>query len=350
MQNLPLQNGPLQFAGQISLEKSDDGIRPWRLRFDDLPLYHNGGLIGRASAPAGVRMNLISDTTRLTVTATHKPYTDEVNMDEWFRMDLTVDGKFHQRVKLPNEIGKVGEFKFIDIPQGEHRLEIWLDQFHPTKVQSVSIDDNATAKPFNDTRTKWLTYGSSITHGRQAHGPTEVWPALVAAACDLNVTSLGFGGQCHLDPMVLSDIRGCSADIISACVGINIQGSCSYNQRSFTPNVIGMIKTIREGHPVTPLMIISPISSPPREDVPNAVDMSLSDYRDQVKIAVETVQKHDNDKHLFYFDGLELFGPVMVNLMPDQLHPDGVVIHLLGKSFAEKIMPTLLGDLKNRGQ
>jgi hypothetical protein len=97
-------------------------------------------------------------------------------------------------------------------------------------------------------------------------------------------------------------------------------------------------------------MIISPISSPPREDVPNAVDMSLSDYRNQVKIAVETVQKHDNDQHLFYFDGLELFGPDKVNHMPDQLHPDGDGIHLLGKSFAEKIMPTLLGDLKNRGQ
>lgn len=348
MKNLPLTNGPLSFAGHISLEKTASGIRPWRLTFADLPLYHQPGLISRAAAPSGVRLNLISDTNTLQMTATHTPYNNEELAEKIWKMDLLVDGQFHQRVTQPNDAGKETLFTFTDLPAGEHRLEIWLDVFHHIEVQAVAIDDNATVKPFNDTRPKWLVYGSSITHCRQAHGPTETWPALVARKYNLNLTSLGVGGNCHLDPMVLRDMRGQPADLISTCVGINIYGGGSFNNRTFIPHVIGMIKTIREGHPLTPLMVVSPICSPPREQTPNAVDMTLDQYRQQVREAVEVVQKHDNDKHLFYYDGMQLFGHDLAHHMPDLLHPNGDGIHVLAENYATQIMPTLIKDLNNQ--
>jgi hypothetical protein len=347
MKQLPLHNGPLHFAGQISLEQTSRGIRPWRLTFKDLPLYQHQGLIGRTACPSGVRLNVISDTNTLQMTAVHTPYNDEVPAETVWKMDLLVDGKFHQRDTQPNDAGKETTFTFTDIPQGEHRLEVWLDVFHCVEVLSVAIDDNATAKPFNDTRPKWLVYGSSITHCRQAHGPSETWPSLVAQQFDLNLTSLGFGGNCHIDPMILRDMRGQPADLISTCVGINIMGGVSFNQRTFIPAVIGMIKTLREGHPVTPLVVVSPICSPPREETPNPVGMTLSDYRNQVREAVELVQSHDKDEHLFYHDGLELFGPDMAHHMPDLLHPNGDGIHVLAQHYADQIMPKLLNDLKS---
>lgn len=346
MQNIPLINGPLNFSGQISLENTENGIRPWRLNFSDLPLYHNANLIGRASAPSGVRGHVISDTSSLTFTVRDSPYNADMPVEEQWKMDLLVDGKFHQRITKPNALDKDYIFTFTDIPQGEHRLEVWLDVFHPAEILSVAIDDGATAKAFNDSRPKWLVYGSSITHCRAAHGPSETWPALVAQQYGLNLTSLGYGGNCHLDPMILRDMRDQPADLISTCVGINIQGSGSFNERSFIPHVIGMIKTLRESHPLTPLMVVSPISSPPREDVPNAAGLSLSDYRQQVRQAVELVQQHDKDEHLFYHDGLELFGPDLAHHMPDLLHPDGDGIHVLAKNYAQQVMPTLMDDLK----
>lgn len=346
MQNLPLTNGPVHFAGHISLEQTDTGVRPWRLSHKDVPLYYQPGLIGRASAPSGVRLNLISDTNTLTMIASHAPFNYDMPAEEHMKMDLLVDGKFHQRIKQPTPVDTPFEFTFTDIPAGEHRLEVWLDVFHPIKVQSISIDDNATAKPFNDTRPKWLVYGSSITHCRAAHGPSETWPALVANKFNLNLTTLGVGGNCHLDPMLLRDMRCQPADLISTCVGINIYGGGTFSDRTFIPHVIGMIKTLREGHPLTPLMVVSPISSPPREAEKNAVGMTLDDYRQQVKKAVQIVQTHDNDQHLFYHDGLELFGHDKAHHMPDLLHPNGDGIHVLADHYAAQIMPILLEDLK----
>ncbi|MBL4702150.1 MAG: hypothetical protein JKX85_12930 [Phycisphaeraceae bacterium] len=345
MKQIPLSHGLLNFAGHISLEKTEHGIRPWRLKHSDLPLYHSQGLQGRASSPSGVRMNLLSDTNCLTVDAVPVVMLGPATRSEAWKMDLLVDGQLHQRVVTDNVIDQSNTFKFTDIPAGEHRLEIWLDVFQAVEIRQVSIDDNATAKSFNDTRPKWLVYGSSITHCGAAHGPSETWPALVDNEHGLNLTSLGFGGNCHLDPMVLRDMRGQPADIISTCVGINIQGGGSFSERSFIPHVIGMIKTLREGHPVTPLMVVSPISSPPREDVPNNVGMSLSDCRKQVRIAVQTVVQHDGDKHLYYHDGLELFGPQQAHHMPDELHPDGDGIHMLAKHYSEQVIPQLISDL-----
>ena len=344
MQQISLIHGPLNCAGHISLEKTQHGIRPWRLKHSDLPLYHQA-LRGRASSPSGTRLNLLSDTSCLTVDAVPVAMEDIGILNETWKMDLLVNGHLHQRVVADKVIDQSSTFKFTDIPTGEHRLEVWLDVGQAVEIRQVRIDDNATAKAFNDTRPKWLVYGSSITHCGAAHGPSETWPALVANEQGLNLTSLGFGGNCHLDPMVLRDMRGQPADLISTCVGINIQASDSFSDRSFIPHVIGMIKTLREGHPLTPLMVVSPICSPPREDVPNSVGMSLSDYRQQVRIAVQTVQQHDNDKHLYYHDGLEIFGPQQAHHMPDELHPDGDGIHVLAKHYHKQVIPQLISDL-----
>ncbi|HAI14492.1 MAG TPA: GDSL family lipase, partial [Phycisphaerales bacterium] len=139
-------------------------------------------------------------------------------------------------------------------------------------------------------------------------------------------------------------------DLISTCVGINIYGGSTFNDRTFIPHVIGMIKTLREGHPLTPLMVVSPISSPPRESEKNAVGMTLNDYRQQVKQTVQLVQQHDNDQHLFYHDGIQLFGSDLAHHMPDLLHPNGDGIHVLAKNYAKQIMPTLLNDLKSHAR
>ena len=68
----------------------------------------------------------------------------------------------------------------------------------------------------------WATWGSSLTHCVRAGSAARVWPGTVARTHDVNLVNLGFGGQCHLDPMVAMHIRDLPASCISMKLGINM--------------------------------------------------------------------------------------------------------------------------------
>ena len=131
-------------------------------------------------------------------------------------------------------------------------------------------------------------------------------------------------------------IRELPADFLSMKVGINIYGSGSLNVRTFQPAIISFVQTVREKHPDTPLVVISPIFSPPRETTPNAVGFTLEDMRHEVVEAVQ-VLRDLGDLNLHYVSGLELFGPDLAHLLPDDLHPDAEGYKIMGQNFVDKV-------------
>ena len=177
------------------------------------------------------------------------------------------------------------------------------------------------SEPHSDAITRWITYGSSITHCRAAASPTLTWPSIVARARDYDLTCLGFGGQCHLDTLIARVIRDRDADLISLCLGINVYGSASLNSRTFGPGIVGFVKIVREKHPETPLVLLSPIFSPGREDTPNEVGFTLSQMRGEVAMAVEKLESN-GDKNIHYLNGLDIFSSEHAHLLPDDLHPN----------------------------
>ena len=116
-------------------------------------------------------------------------------------------------------------------------------------------------------------------------------------------------------------IREMPADYLSMKVGINIYGSDSLSPRTFQSAIIGFVQIVREKHPDTPFVVISPIFSPPRETTKNAVEFTLEEMRQEVEEAVRTMRAQ-GDANLHYVSGLELFGRDLAHLLPDDLHPD----------------------------
>ena len=248
-----------------------------------------------------------------------------------------MDGEFHQRVSQSSERTAI---TFTDLPAGEHRLEVWLHQVGVVKVRRVLIDDGASARAFEDARPQWVTYGSSITHCGAAAGPSETWPAIVANRYDLNLTCMGYGGNCHIEPMVARLIRDLPADYITLKLGINVQGGSTLSERTFREMVIGMVSIIREKHPTTPMAIVSPVLSPPREVQVNPAGLNLQMMRDLNAEAVDRLRAH-GDEHLHYVDGLQLMLESDLPLMPDALHPNADGYRLMGKRFGDIVMPLL---------
>ena len=138
-------------------------------------------------------------------------------------------------------------------------------------------------------------------------------------------------------------MRDLPANIITMKLGINIMGAGSLSERSYQPAVIGIVRTVRQKHPRTPIGIITSIISPPRETQPNAVGMTLTLFREHTAEAVRRLRAC-GDEHLHLFSGLDLFGEGDVHLLPDELHPNGDGYELIGRRAAELVLPALLAD------
>jgi hypothetical protein len=258
---------------------------------------------------------------------------------------MTADGRM-RRVAPPSDTGPA-TIEFTGLGKTVQVIEIWLPQGSGVKIRSLSVDDGALVEAVPDRRHHWVAYGSSITHCAWVPGPTETWPSIAARSLDWRLTSLGFNGGCHFDPLVARAMAGLDADRFTLKLGINVHNMQTLRDRTFGPLVHGFIATLRDKHPVTPITVISPIVSPEREDSPISNiplffggqplvgDLSMNQMRDVLREVVAVRQTH-GDRHIEYLDGRELFGAADVALLPDGLHPSTEGYALLGRRFAQR--------------
>lgn len=252
--------------------------------------------------------------------------------------------------------GEVKTVWFNELGNHTKNVEIWLPHNAYVTLQQIHLEADLRAPPA-DQRLRWTHYGSSISHCMEAESPTQTWPAVAALDSELCLTSLGFGGQCHLDQFVARTIANIEADLITIKVGINIVNMDSMRERVFVPAVHGFLDTIREKQPKTPVCLISPIFCPSAEDrpgptIPNASgkfetiegfqnlrqgSMSLKRIRGLLEDLVET-RRASSDEPIEYFDGLRLFSEREAHLLPDDLHPNNAGYRLMGQRFSTEFL------------
>jgi hypothetical protein len=299
------------FEGHISLEPRGYGVTPWRLPHYEQGLYPpKDGLIRHAQSPAGVRLRFRTDAPRLGLRVASNPAKRQC--------DLVADGQLMETIAL--DAGEEESWWTMQAPTASAH-EVWLDQCTVTTVREWLVPEGSSIEPAKDSRTRWVTYGSSISHCVDAHSPARTWPGVASRVCDLNLTRLGYRGNCHLEPMVARLIRDLPAEIITLKVGINVYGSRSLSIRTLKPALIGFVQIIREQHPMTAVAVLSPIASPPRERIPNAVGLTLE----------------------INHDGLSILGEDLAQAyLHDKLHPNGDGYEYIGEVVGREVLPALL--------
>jgi hypothetical protein len=166
--------------------------------------------------------------------------------------------------------GRVGTVRFVGLPADVKDVEIWLPHNETTELVALRTDAPVEAVADRGRRV-WLHHGSSISHGFDAASPTMIWPAVAASLGGVELINLGLGGSALLDPFTARAMRDTPADLISVKMGINLVNLDLMRLRAFGPAVHGFLDTIREGHPTTPLLVVSPILCPIHEDTPGPV-------------------------------------------------------------------------------
>ncbi|WP_371667644.1 GDSL-type esterase/lipase family protein [Streptomyces sp. NBC_00289] len=361
--------------GALDVEHTEHGILPHRLPARARAQCADGQLAMAESQPSGVRLVFRTRATavELDTIPTKRVYVGAPPRPDGV-YDLLVDGRLTGRAGVPGgntltidmttgtterRPGPPGTLRFTDLPEGVKDVEIWLPHNETTELLALRTD--APVEPARDPgRRVWLHHGSSISHGSDAAGPTATWPALAAALGGVELINLGLGGSALLDPFTARALRDTSADLISVKIGINLVNADLMRLRAFGPAVHGFLDTIREGHPDTPLLVVSPILCPIHEDTPgpSAPDLgNLSDGRLRFvamgdpaeraggkltlrvirdELARIVAQRAAEDPNLHHLDGRDLYGEEdFAELpLPDQLHPDAAAHRRIGERFA----------------
>lgn len=260
-----------------------------------------------ARMPAGVRLEFDTDA---------RGFGWDVEITGPGDVDVVIDGTLVRRAPTVHVDG---------LPAGRKRVRVWLPQSSQVSLGALDVRGDVAPAPEGP---RWIAYGSSITQCRLAAGPSETWPALVATALGWSLRCLGFAGECHLDPAVARFIRDTEADVISLCVGVNIHGAASFSARTLGPALEGFVRTIREGHPDTPILLTTPLHAPEREQQPNALGLTLADVRAEVAAAAPDLP---------VVDGTSILGPADAGLLDDGLHPGAEGYRLI----ADRLRPHL---------
>jgi hypothetical protein len=291
--------------------------------------------------------------------------------------DLVVDGKLQDSVtsvvgtclsldaagQLVITPGPTDTIRIALPGDGSADLEVWLPHAAGLRIRAVRVSEGAVVEGHVPTRPRWVHYGSSISHCLEATGPTTTWPAAVALRAGWDLQNLAFGGQCMLDPFVARTIRELPADVISLKVGINVVNGDTFRERTFVPALHGFLDTVREGHPDTPIVVITPIICPTAEDAPGPTlpqpdgrystvprsaetgvgALSLSRIRELVGQVLQVRQ----DDRIHLVDGQSLFDERDVDDLYDGLHPNAQgYLRIADRFFAQVCAPEgLLGRL-----
>ncbi|MFE4517823.1 GDSL-type esterase/lipase family protein [Kitasatospora sp. NPDC056783] len=360
--------------GHLDVEETAHGLLPHRLPARARRQIPDDRLAVAEAQPSGVRLVFRTSATGIDldtlptkrVYAGFPPPPDGVYdllVDGRLTAQATVDGGNLRTVTdLRTETaeftpGPAGTARFTGLPAGEKYIEIWLPHAEITEVIALRTDAPVEPAPRSGRRV-WLHHGSSISHGSNTVFPSTIWPALAASAGEVELINLGFGGSALVDPFTARAIRDTPADLISVKLGLNVVNSDAMRLRAFAPAVHGFLDTIREGHPTTPLLLVSPVLCPTHEDTPGPLmpdfsegtltfkatgdpaetatgRLTLTIVRDVLAGIVE--QRSTEDPNLHYLDGLDLYGESDHDEfpLPDGVHPGPEGHRRIGENFAE---------------
>ncbi|ADB35322.1 conserved hypothetical protein [Kribbella flavida DSM 17836] len=363
--------GPELVRGTVELERTPYGLLPHRLAASGRRQNTDGQLAMAEAQPSGVRLAFRTTATaiELDVLPTKMAYVGAPPRPDGV-YDLLVDGELTaQTVATGGNLltidftagtrettpGPAATIEFCGLRPGDKDVEIWLP--HNEITQLVALRTDAPVQPAPDGgRRTWLHHGSSISHGSNADSPTRTWPAVAARLAGVELVNLGYGGSAVLDPFTARTIRDLPADLISVKLGINIVNTDLMRLRALGPAGHNFLDLIRDGHPATPLLVISSIYCPIHEHTPGpgapdfadgqvrfratgdpaevpAGRLTLTVIREE--LARITTARAADDPNLHHLDGLALYGEAdHAELpLPDRLHPDTATHQRIAERF-----------------
>ena len=176
-------------------------------------------------------------------------------------------------------------------------------------VRVVSVEGDVEPAP---PQPRWIAYGDSITEGWVTSTPAAAWPAVAGREHGLDVVNMGYAGAARGEIVSAEHVAELPADVVTIAHGTNCWTRTPHTAAMVAEGLRAFLDVVRQGHPETPIVVVSPIVRPDAEDTPNRLGATLQGLRR----AIEDVASARPDVGLV--PGAEL---VTAEQLPDGIHP-----------------------------
>ncbi|MFD5429881.1 GDSL-type esterase/lipase family protein [Streptomyces sp. NPDC127084] len=204
----------------------------------------------------------------------------------------------------------------LELPSGEGPFTI-----HPPESQAPvilglrGVGGRVAPAPG---RPRWVVHGDSITEGWWSTRPAHSWPATTGRALGLDTVNLGYAGCARGELPTAQHLARLPAELLTLAFGTNCWSRTPHTAPLMYETVRVFVTLVRQGHPDTPLLLLSPVLRPEAESTPNAVGATLAQLRTAMESAVRDLMA-EGDRRLALLPGRRL---LTARHLADGLHPN----------------------------
>jgi hypothetical protein len=297
----------------------------WRMpegRFESLPK----GVRGRCTAPAGGRIAIRCNTTKLALRLTH------LTKGSLHGFDVYIDGRFFRSAVAEKPAVETELVLFSSLEDRVKDILVYLPCHQEVMIRSVGVDRNTEFASPEHRYARPLPvvfYGSSVCQGSGASKPGMTYEAILCRELNLDFVNLGFGGAGKAERSVVDLVNS-----IPACCYVFDLGK-SYGMQDKTAYE-GMLQTVRKAHPDVPIVCITPITSSLEVHSKSYSEKSVH-TRTAMREAVNGILQ-SGEKNVYLIEGTDLLGfDEHDGLSKDGVHPSDHGFSII----ARKLLPTM---------
>ncbi len=194
------------------------------------------------SSSVGVKWELLNDTKM-----SHMTETGIKGIDLYCRT-----GNQWQFVNTAKPAGKANWFMLVNNMKSEMReFKMYLPLYDGIVKLEIGIDSLAQiVKPSSNDQKPLVFYGTSITQGCSASRPGMVHTNIISRKLNVDCINFGFNGNGKMEKPVAEIM----SRIEASCYIID--GVANMSPDEIRQNTAGLVETIRESHPKTPVVFI----------------------------------------------------------------------------------------------
>ena len=149
---------------------------------------------------------------------------------------------------------------------------------------------------------RWLAYGDSSTQGWIASGPAQAWTAIVARKAGLDLVNMGYAQLGRGDIASAEELAALEAEVITISYGASCWSRDPHNTAMIEVGLDAFLDVVRQGHPETPIVVMSPIAWPEADHTANRLGATLHDIRQSIE-SVTRWRLREGDANLVLLPG-----------------------------------------------
>ncbi len=293
-----------------------------------------------AKSPSGGRLRFHTNSTALAIRLEYPSAPSMANMHAFGQtgVDLYTDGVYRGTAIADKDAapGKTYEhvyFNLPDQPRVERDVTLYLSLYKPVKVLAVGVDRDAKmgrarrfalAKPV-------LFYGTSITQGGCASRSGLSYQAILGRMLNLDFVNLGFSGNGLGEPEVARVV----AEVDAACFVLDFAQN-NRTVESLAQAYGPFMETIRNGHPDTPILAITPIYAAGELNGQSRNEAMRAHIREVVSRRIAA-----GDRNIQVVEGTDLLGPAQGDGLVDGTHPNDLGFQWMANGLASRLRKLL---------